>query len=214
MPVRLLHPALVGIRILRALVNYGAAAENLYALHLPQVECAVEIRAGREVKGFAAFGVEALAVNARLKVVKRRVARGRRRRRRRAGKEKEHLGVIEKVCWSGNGKLRWTGEPEADRLALPDRTNSQPPRLDIDAVIPETRLSSRNRHIHRTGNIKADKVVAGGCMGYVDRLPIHGDGEGVRSQLFRNWNRLHPGGGEECAGKRENGHHQHTKSKQ
>src|SRR5581483_5333278 len=62
-PVLLVHPAFVGGRILRPVVNNRAAAQHLHMIHLPQVYTAEEVRAGSKIDGLPALGADALVID-------------------------------------------------------------------------------------------------------------------------------------------------------
>jgi hypothetical protein len=97
-PIRFLHPAFVGVGVLRAFVNNRAAPQNPDAADVEEVEATKDERAGREVVGFAGLGIDALAVNAGWDDVD--VGTGWWRWWRRADEEKEHRCVIQEVSWS------------------------------------------------------------------------------------------------------------------
>ena len=195
-----------------SVVDDGSAAQNLYVLHLPQVQAAEEVGAGGQVISFAAPRIEASVMNPRLKSVNLRAVR--RWRRRRAGKEKQHMGVVEEVAGPRDGELGRRSEPEADGLALPRGAQAQPPGLDIDAAIPEARLGCGNGYVHGAGDVKADEFIARGRVGHVYRLAVHADGKGGGTHLRGHRRGLNAGGGMDGGRKNENGHEQRTKTHQ
>jgi hypothetical protein len=135
-PVGLLHPAFVGVGVLRAFVDNGSAAQNADAADIEQVEAAEDVCAGSKIDGVARFRVEALAMDAGGMMVTLGPVGGggggvpaKRKSmaawlRKSPGREMESL--------AGAGKMKADG---LGRLACwPD---AQPPRLNIDATIPE-----------------------------------------------------------------------------
>ena len=98
-PVGFLHPAFIGVGILRAFVDDGAATQHFDAGDLPEVEAAVEVGARCEVVGFAALGIQALVIDARREDMNGGTGR-RCGRRGRSREDKEHGRVIEKIAWT------------------------------------------------------------------------------------------------------------------
>src|ERR1700733_6687326 len=103
MPVELLHPAFVGSRVLRTVVDDGAPAEDFDVFDVPEIQAAVEVGPRGKIKRFAAPGIEALVIYARRVITNRRVARP--RWGWGVGEQKQHLGVIQKVAWARDGEL-------------------------------------------------------------------------------------------------------------
>jgi len=213
MPIGLLHPALVGERILHTFVDDGAAAEDFDAADFPEIQAAVEPGAGREVVGFSALRIEALAIDARFKYMNGRTC-GWRRRRRLTSEDKEHSGVIEKIARAGDRELLRPGDFEPDSLAVAHGADAKPPWLDVDTFIPEAGLLGGDGDGYRAGNVEVDEVVAGGGVSYVDGLVIHSDGKGCGAQLRRNGDGLNPRSGEDDAREREYSRQEDTRSTQ
>ena len=212
MPVGLLHPALVVIGVLGAVVDNGAAAEYLDVLNLPQVETAEEIRAGRQIERLAAFGVQTLAIDSRRINMDGGITRlG---WRRRAGEQEQHPRVVKKVARPRDGKLGRPGQFETDGLTLPDGANAKTPRLDIDAAIPESGLDCGDLHGDRAGDVETGKLITCRGMCHVHRLAIHRNREGRGTHLRGNRHGLNARGGKGGASKRKQDHEQRAKTRQ
>ncbi len=212
MPVGLLHPALVGSRVLRALVDDDAAPQHLHVFNLPEVQAAEDVRAGFEIDGIAALRIEAFAMHARRH--NEDVWPGGRRRGGRAGKEKQHFGVIQKVARPGDGNLGRAREAEADGAAVARSAQTKPPRLDIDAAIPKTGFRGSNRDLDGSGGIEAHEAVIRSRAGHVHALPVYGDGEEAGAHFRGNWRGPDARSGMGDGGKRENGNQQRAKNRQ
>ena len=212
MPVRLLHPAFIAVGVLRPVIHNGSASQNFYILNLPQIQAAEKVRAGSQVKCFAALGIETSVVDPRLIGVNLWIAR--QGRRRRAGKEKQHLGIVQKIAGARDGELGRPAQPEANRLASSRRPQSQPPWLNVHAFVPEALLGSGNLHHHRAGHIEADVLIVRRGVGHVHRLSVHSDGKGRRTHLRRNRRSLHAVHRVGSNRKREKSYKQRTKSQQ
>ena len=120
------------------------------------------------------------------------------------GKDEEHAGAIEEVAGAGDGELR-PGPAILKRMVWPSRTraHAEPPRLDVDAAIPEAGLGDGDRNVNGPGDVEADEFVVGGGVSHVDWLVVDGDGEGGGAQFRRNGDGLHARGGEDHARERE-----------
>ena len=77
-------------------------------------------------------------------------------------------------------------EAKADGLAVTSGAQTQAPRLDVDAAIPEVRLGGGDFDVDRAGDVEADVVVIGGGVGHVDGLAVHCNGERGRKHFGGN----------------------------
>jgi len=103
---------------------------------------------------------------------------------------------------------------EADSLFRPNWPDSQAPRLDIDAVIPETGLARGDGDVYGTGDVERGPMKTSCGMSYVDLLAVDGDGEGGRLQLFGNRRCLYARGRVGGDGEREEANQKRAKNQQ
>src|ERR1700690_2834882 len=102
MPVGLLHPSVVGSRILRAIVNNRSAAQNLYAIHLPEIQAAKDVCSRFEINGLPALRIETFPMDAGAHDGD--IRPGRRLWWRRSSKNEEHSGLIQIISGARNGE--------------------------------------------------------------------------------------------------------------
>ena len=117
------------------------------------------------------------------------------RRKRRARKQKKHLGAVEKIPRPGDGELRRSRQPETDGLPFAHGPQTQPPGLNIHALVPKARLRGVDRHAHRARDVETHILIAGRRVRHIHRLSVHRDGEGRRAHLCRHRRGLNAGGG-------------------
>src|SRR5665213_2485531 len=134
-PIGFLHPAFVSVGVLRALINNRPAAKHLHVLHSPQIQAAENECTRRQIESVAALWIQALSVNARGHNVN--VGAGGWRRGRRASKKKKHCRMVKKISRPRYRQLGRSCQFEPYSWPLPDCPQPQPPRLNIDAFVPE-----------------------------------------------------------------------------
>ncbi len=200
MPVRLLHPAVVVIGILRAVIDDDAAAEDLDVVDLPEIDAAHDHRARRQIVGLAALRIEAPFMEARPDdVVARRGCGffvGDRRGMR--DKDKQHLGVVQEIARPRDGEFDGVFNLELDGPSVARGTNPEAPGLNIDAIVPEAVFVGGDGEAEAGGGLDVDVVIAGGGVGYVDGLAVDLDGVFKGAQFLRYRNRHHAKIGKEC----------------
>ena len=103
---------------------------------------------------------------------------GGRRRGRFAGKDEEHGGVIEKIARTGDGEFLRSSDLESNRLPFAHRPNAEPPRFDVDALIPKAGLSRGNGDGDGASDVEVDEVIAGGGVSDVHGLVVDRNREG------------------------------------
>ena len=80
-----------------------------------------------------------------------------------------------------------TAETNRLRLAFRvRRAQSQPPRLNIHAAIPEMRVGRGNRNVHGPCRVEADEFVIRSGVGHVHPLVVHRDSEEAVAHLIGN----------------------------
>ena len=90
--------------------------------------------------------------------------------------------------------LAGPGKPKANGLRFAFRVrgaNAQPPRLDVDAAVPEMRVGCGNRNIRGPGGVEADEFVVRSGMGHIDPLVVYRDGEEAVAHLIGDGRGLH-----------------------
>src|SRR5580658_5639001 len=72
---------------------------------------------------------------------------------------------------------------KADRLAASGWANPKPPRLNIDACIPEAGFARGDGNIDGTVDVEADKLVERCGVRHIHSFAVDGDGERRRTHL-------------------------------
>ena len=130
------------------------------------------------------------------------------------GEDEKHGGVIEEVAGPGYGELLRAGDFESDGLALAYGADAEPPRFDVDALVPEAGFSGGDGDGDGAGDVEIDEVVAGCGVGYIDGLVINRNGEGGGAKFRRDGDGLNARGGKDHAGEHEHSRENHTMSAQ
>lgn len=176
-PVGLVHPAVVVVGVLRAVVDNDAGAEDVDVVDLPDVERAEHDGAGREVDGVPGGCVDVLNVGAGAEILDVwRVWTGCGRLGR-IGEEKEEVGVGEEVVGATDGEFGGARDRESDGASGAGGADVEAPGLDVYAVVPESVGVCGDCDLQVAGGGEVEEIVIEG--GVHDRcgLTIDGDGE-------------------------------------
>ena len=103
MPVRLVHPAFIGVRVLGAVVEDGSLPEDAYVLYLPHIERSKDDCTAVEVDAIAGFSIDVFVMNSRSKVADLRVLAEVWRGFAEVREEEEHVRIGEVVTGPSDG---------------------------------------------------------------------------------------------------------------
>ena len=203
-PVGLLHPAFVGVGVLRAVVDDRSPAQHFHVLHLPQIQAAEDDTRparGKWCRRSSDSGFRDARPPARWSRSDpwAQAEAARRQRQKASAPDSESRRAARWKAWRGRAdESGWSGLVGGTRGRRPSRHGS------ISTPRSQKPVGRSDRNLDRPGGVEAHEFVVRGGLSHVNALVVHRDGKEAVSHLRRDRRGLDVRSGAGDARKREN----------